>query len=417
MIRLGCAKSVISPKVPLRLCGYARRTDNFSGITEDIFLRVHYWQTASKRIIIVYADLLWWNPDFINTVRTQLRQKQGIAEDEVLFTASHNHSGPGTGRAFTPLLETVSDNYIDFLLQKIIDGIAAAERDSEKVAVRRFNGTCAMNVYRRKKTDKGIEMRPNYEEPADTNLTILEFLKKRDGKPKGFAVHYACHNNLSDGNSVHPDYAGIVLRHFDEAYPESVSIFLQGCTADVRPNSVLGDRFISVDFEKIIAFADDFFKKCKDTLQTQSAPIQENLELRKSRIKLPLVQDFSKNEVAALAAHAEDDAMRQWAQKAIEKNFRDYETLEITRVDFGSTPVYFFNAEMSQQYALSVRQKNKNGLCVCYTNGMIGYLCSEKQIREGGYEPHGSAIYFALCGTYGPETEKLINKALDNFNN
>ena len=56
-------------------------------------------------------------------------------------------------------------------------------------------------------------------------------------------------------------------------------------------------------------------------------------------------------------------------------------------------------------------------MCVCYTNGMIGYLCSEKQIREGGYEPHGSAIYFALCGTYGPETEKIINKALDNFNN
>ena len=245
----------------------------------------------------------------------------------------------------------------------------------------------------------------------------MEFVKKSDGKPKGFAVHYACHNNLSDGNSVHPDYAGIVLRRFDEAYPESVSIFLQGCTADLRPNSVLGDRFTSVDFEKVIAFADDFFKKCEDTLQTQSIPIQENLELQKSRIKLPLVQDFSKNEVAALADHAEDDAMRQWAQKAIEKNFRDYETLEITRVDFGSTPVYFFNAEMSQQYALSVRQKNKNGLCVCYTNGMIGYLCSEKQIREGGYEPHGSAIYFALCGTYGPETEKLINKALDNFNN
>ena len=260
-------------------------------------------------------------------------------------------------------------------------------------------------------------MRPNYEEPADTDLTIFEFVKKSSGKPKGFAVHYACHNNLSDGNSVHPDYAGIVLRRFDETYPESVSIFLQGCTADLRPNSVLGERFTSVDFEKVIAFADEFFKKCEDTLQTQSVPIQENLELRKSRIKLPLVQDFSKNEVTALAAHAEDDAMRQWAQKAIEKNFRDYETLEITRVDFGSTPVYFFNAEMSQQYALSVRQKNKNALCVCYTNGMIGYLCSEKQIREGGYEPHGSAIYFALCGTYGPETEKLINKALDNFNN
>ncbi|QTQ11648.1 alkaline ceramidase [Treponema parvum] len=417
MIRLGIAKLMISPDIPLRLCGYASRTENFTCVTEDIFLRVHYWRTDTCRVVIVYADLLWWNPDFIDVARPMLERKLGITEDEVLFTASHNHSGPGTGCAFTPLLETASESYVEFLLQKVLDGIAEAERDLEEVSIRRFNGECAMNVYRRKKTEEGIQMLPNYEVPSDTNLTIFEFAKKSSGKPKGFAVHYACHNNLSAGNSVHPDYAGVVLRRFDEAYPKSVSIFLQGCTADLRPNSVLGNRFTSIDFEKVMVFADDFFKVCKDILKKQSSPVKEYLKLRKTRIKLPLVQDFSKDEVASLALKAEDESGREWAKKAIEKNFRDYETLEITRVDFGSSPVYFFNAEMSQQYASAVRQRDKNGLCVCYTNGMIGYLCTEKQIAEGGYEPQGSALYFALCGTYSLKTENLINKALDNFNN
>ena len=414
MIKLGTAKLIISPKIPLRLCGYAHRKNDFNGITEDIFLRVHYWQSNGCKLVIVYADLLWWNPEFINIVRPLLTQKLGIGECEVLFTASHNHCGPGTGSAFTALLESASKSYIDFLLQKVLEAIAAAEYDLEDVVLRRFDGACALNVYRRKKTAEGIRMFPNYKVAADTNLTIFEF-RKNDGKVKGFTVHYACHNNLSDGNSIHPDYAGIVLRRFDEIYPGSVSIFLQGCTADLRPNSVLGNRFIPVDFEKVLIFADNFFSACKETLQGKGVPIEGSLKQHKICIKLPLVQSFSKKEVKNLALHATDELTRQWAQKAIEKNFRNYETFEIVRVNFGINPVYFFNAEMSQYYAAYVRQKDKRALCVCYTNGMIGYLCTEKQISEGGYEPQGSALYFALCGTYGEEIEKLIYEALDEF--
>ena len=45
-------------------------------------------------------------------------------------------------------------------------------------------------------------------------------------------------------------------------------------------------------------------------------------------------------------------------------------------------------------------------------NGMIGYLANATQIGEGGYEPEGSALYFAVAGTYPVSTQETIEKGL-----
>ncbi|MGI5172909.1 alkaline ceramidase [Treponema sp. OMZ 840] len=414
-MELGTSKLIISPSIPLRLCGYGNRSENFSEITEDIFLRIHYWKSDKNRVILVYADLLWWNPEFVYSIRKTLFQNLGIPEEHIIFIASHNHSGPGTGNTFTPLLETSIPEYTDFLSRKVTEGIIKAEEDLEEVCIKRYNGTCKMNVYRRVQTDTGIQMQPNYTVPADSNLTIFGYYKKSNGSPKGFAVHYPCHANLSNGNTVHPDYTGVVLRMFDEKYSNCVSIFLQGCTADLRPNSVLGEHFISCEFSNVVTFAERFFCCCEKTLKTEAFPVENGISVHKKTIKLPLVQKLSKEEVKQLIINGKDIVTRQWAQKAVEKNYRNYEILEITRVDFGSVPLFFFNAEMSQYYAELMRKKNPHAVCVAYANGMIGYVCTEKQIKEGGYEPCGSAPFFALCGTYKPDIEKTVIAALENL--
>jgi hypothetical protein len=43
---------------------------------------------------------------------------------------------------------------------------------------------------------------------------------------------------------------------------------------------------------------------------------------------------------------------------------------------------------------------------------MIGYICTANQISEGGYEPIGSAQYFALAGTYKEEIETIIQQLM-----
>jgi hypothetical protein len=67
------------------------------------------------------------------------------------------------------------------------------------------------------------------------------------------------------------------------------------------------------------------------------------------------------------------------------------------------------NGEISVAYGLRLRERTDDAvLPVGYSNGMIGYVTTAEQIREGGYEPVDSTFYYALPAPFAPEIEELI---------
>ena len=417
-MRLGTAKLTITPLKPVRMCGYAARTLPFEGVAEDIWLRIHFLESeeTGQRAVFIYGDLLWWNGRFVARVRPAAAGLAETQEEAIFFVASHNHSGPGTGDSFTPLLETCDEEYLQWLESRVLEGVRLAAACMETVEIRRFNGTCAMNVYRRKWEDGKIAMKPDYQTEADRNLTIAAFLTA-DGALKGAMIHYACHANLSDRNVIQPDYPGAVLGMMDQNHPDSISIFLQGCTADLRPNSVLGDRFTSCGYEKVQAFAGEFYRCCERVMAGRPVDVHDSLEVRRVCLELPLEQHFTVDQVQTLAGDqlgaCENQAAGQWARKVLEKDLRDREILEMSLVRFGKgLDLFTFNAEVSQAYAAFARQILPDAICAAYANGMIGYICTRKQIGEGGYEPKESALYFALAGTFAPAVEQMIHSRM-----
>jgi hypothetical protein len=413
-MRLGTAKRIITPKKPIRLCGYATRTDVFSGVLEDIYLRVHYQEYKNSTVVFIYGDLLWWNSEFVAIARKEAAYAAKLPLTSIFFVASHNHSGPGTGTSFIPQLETIDENYVDWLKGQVIEAVLEAKHDCEEVTIMRHDGTSECNVYRRVKDEQGkIEMKPNYLVNADKHLTEISY-RRPDGSIKGFLIHYPCHANLSNGNQVHPDYPGIALQMLDDSFEGSVALFLQGCTADLRPNSVLGNQFVACDFEHVKMFAQDFVKSCIRTVLTTGIRIDEDIEISKVEHKLPLTQDYSLEKLEEKART--DEAVRQWLTKVKEKDFRLFEVIEISKIRFGSQlSIFTFNAEVSQYYAEYARTIDSAAICAGYTNGMIGYICTANQINEGGYEPVGSAQYFALAGTYKEEIETIIKQLMERL--
>lgn len=408
---LGTAKHIITPQTPVRLCGYATRTKPFESVAEDIYLRVHFCEADGQSFVFIYADLLWWNSEFVDSVRPQIEKHVGVTQQNIFFVASHNHSGPPTGNNFTPLLETYNADYAKWLQTEVLHAVQEAKADCEEVTVTRADGQCRLNVFRRVKDENGkIAMLPNYDVPADSALTVVRY-HRNDGSLKGAILHYPCHANLSNENAVQPDYPGVALRMADDAFPNSVCLFLQGCTADLRPNSVLGKRFVPCGYEGVKLFAADFFAACQPLLCCEGTPCDGAVRISKTVVPLPLQQDFTFAQ-AVDALKSEDEATRQWAQKVLDKNLRAREDMEISRITIGGFTLYTFNAEVSQYYAAFARSLVPGAICAAYTNGMIGYICTAQQIEEGGYEPSGSALYFALAGTYPIETQALIFEAL-----
>lgn len=411
-LELGTAKGVITPEKPVRLAGYATRTKAFEGVDEDLYVRVHDYRSGAGRAVLIYGDLLWWNTEFVDMARPRLAAALGVSEEQILFVASHNHSGPGTGGNFTPLLETVDSEYAEFLYNRVEATALAAGENAEPVTGTVHRGECALNVYRRVHTPEGIAMWPNYEVPADHHLTAVRFVRA-DGSEKGILVHYPCHANLANGNTVHPDYPGAALRMLDEAHPESVAVFLQGCTADLRPNSVLGERFVPQSYEGVQNFARQFADRCEALLETEGQALGEGVSVCTATRQLPLDQtDLEKKMEQACVG---DEAQQQWVSVIARKQCRNSETLKISKLCVGSFCAFFFNAEVAQKYAAIARETVPGAVCAGYSNGMIGYLATARQISHGGYEPEGSALYFALAGTYAPEIESVIAGGIETL--
>lgn len=413
MMELGTSKICITPNKPLRLCGFGFRTEPFKDVRKDIFVRVFILQDKDELVTIIYGDLLWWNTEFVSSIEKQLGQMLGFNADKVLFVASHNHSGPGTGESFIPLLETADKEYVAFLKEKIMEAIRAARDNMEAVALKKSVGKSALNVYRRVMTEDGIKMRPNYQVPPDQILTVFSFYRM-DGSLKGRLVHYPCHANLSKDNDVHPDYPGYALERMDQEHPGSMSIFLQGCTADMRPNCVLGDDFRPGSAQDVIAFADSFYRDVESVVASGEESMESHIELKRREVGLKVEQKKCRQEIEQELRSSREE-VRQWANKVLEKDCPDTELLKVWDLKIGEQHCFFFNAEVSMYYAEFARTLYGGAICAGYSNGMIGYLSTANQIREGGYEPEESAIYFAIAGTYAECIEKQITELMQTF--
>ncbi len=410
-MQLGTAKLTITPPMPVRLCGYATRTTSFEQVKEDIFVRVQLHRCGQEQLLFVYGDLLWWGTDFVAQAREKISANHGIAQEQIFFVASHNHSGPPTSDLFTPSLETFSPAYAQFLQERVLEAVALAQKDMEPVQAFRHDGSAAFNVFRRVLENGTIQMKPNYEVPADQALTLIA-LRREDGSLKGTMIHYPCHANISNENAVQPDYPGVALRILDDAFSGSVSIFLQGCTADLRPNSVLGQRFVPAGYEKVLVFAEDFANICLNLLNQKGQTIIPQFSVRKQLLELPLDGVLSSQELEARARTAQG-VEQEWAQTVQKKHNNSSEQLELSKIEYGDRLNFFtFSAEVSQYYAAYARSVDPHAVCVAYANGMIGYLCTSEQVVQGGYEPIGSALYFALPGTYSPKLETIIHAAI-----
>lgn len=410
MIELGTSKVCITPARPLRLSGFAFRDSCYGCVRKDIFVRVMDFCSGGERTTVIYGDLLWWNSRFVERMRLSLEQKQGISREQVLFVASHNHSGPGTGDTAIPLLETADQEYVSFLEARILEAVEKAGADREEVRMARSFGQCGVNVYRRVMAGEGIRMMPNYEVEPDRNLTVISCYRT-DGRLKGRIIHYPCHANLSKDNELHPDYPGYLLEMSDRENPGSMAVFFQGCTADLRPNCVLGDDFRAGTPEDVETFAAAVYGKVKLAVASGEESLGTEMALGQRQVFLRLERNWDREYLEGLQQD-ERQEIRQWAGKVLEKGILDGEILEVSEWNLGGQRCYFFNAEMAMHYARAARELCPGSICSGYTNGMIGYLCTDEQIREGGYEPEGSATYFGLAGTYPVGTQGLVEKAI-----
>ncbi|MBD2860749.1 neutral/alkaline non-lysosomal ceramidase N-terminal domain-containing protein [Paenibacillus oceani] len=413
---LGIDKIDITPDHPVSLAGYGHRPASFDGIHHPIyakvlFIRQHDKDRGIRNRLLVAADLIWWGTELVERLRCELAARWEMGAEDVILNASHSHSGPQTSRLM-PSIGKVDERYVHELETKLLDGIHRAESNLEPVTVQRGNGACDIGIQRRKLVEGRIAMSPNEEGPNDQEVTVVRFAT-HTGKAKALIVHYTCHPTTTSANFVSSEYCGIAMERIErELGDDCVSLFLQGCCGDVRPALHRDGRFYSGNAEDVQRLGTRLVESVTAVLTRplQTLPSCPPFGLHITR-PLPFADMPGLEELEA-CKRSDHSGTRNWAEQLQQcpELIRPAATLDMVRMDIAQgLSLLAMNAEMVVEYGLYVKMLSGGStLPVAYSNGMIGYVPTAQQLKEGGYEATDSYIFFGLCSPFTETAEHDI---------
>ena len=375
MLQLGVSKIDITPAMPIPLAGFAHRAGSFESVAAPLFARCFWMQDdAAPPIFLVTADLIWWGAGITAAIRAR------FPDVCVILHATHTHSGPQTAIGFAPELGLPSAAYLDALEAFVVAGAAEARENLEPVRVRTGSVNVALGINRRKLVNGEIRMAPNPDGPADPECAIIQFITS-EGREKALLVHATCHPTTTDARAVSSEFCGHAMARLD-AGRGSVAGFLQGFCGDVRPALIKDGEFYRGGQEEVRQLGDLLADAVQARLAAGLDP-RPTAPLRSFLIRVELPFEESHPPVAA----------------------------EMTCVRIASGLCFVTcNAEIVVEYGFLAR---KCGLIpLGYTNGMIGYVTTARQLEEGGYESRGAFPFFGMPAPFSLDAESVLRTAI-----
>ncbi|WP_060204056.1 hypothetical protein [Sporosarcina koreensis] len=389
-MRLTVKEIDITPSTPISLAGFAHRDTYTETVYAPILLKMFYFTDDKNQFLLFVADLIWWDDQFVEDMSVKISKDIGIDANNICFHATHNHSGPQTSNKFSKELGILDEGYIKYLYNTILRNThELLMKIGELVTVKVYKGYSDIGIYRRKKHEGQILMKPNEDIPNDSELTFIAFIGM-DESMKGGLIHFACHPTSTDINEISSEFIGACCRKVSNRFNGVPVAFLQGFTGDIRPNLVANGDF----FRGTALHMEELGERlAEDVIRIMANPSQRftNFTLTSSMDSLPLYFDESHD------GHPASEMLDEWRSLKLQKFMLNDQLVFL-----------FCNAEMVQSYGLFAKQYGQFVLPVGYSNGMIGYVANDCQLRNGGYEAEQFINYFNLKGKLRAGSEVLI---------
>jgi len=253
----GWRSRAITPPVGTPLAGFgARKGKRSTGVHDELFVKALAVSDGMDTAVIVGADMLIIPENIAELVRIRVSGQTALTANEILFNASHTHSGPG---AFAPGLASrvVNGPYnrkiAEFLAKAFTEAIVEAYQSLEPAKV--TYGSVDAPEYIKNRTRKGGAV--------DSELSYM-LIEQKDAD-RCFVVSYSAHPTVlgADNMQFTGEYPGFLVRHIMEQ-TGAQAIYLGGAVGSMGPRPG-GTGFQPVeDFTARMAVPrDDSFDRCR----------------------------------------------------------------------------------------------------------------------------------------------------------
>ena len=299
--QVGRARVSITPERPIVLLGYGDRSGVFDSVAQDIYAKALALEDGGgNRAVIVTADLVGFQAAVVtNTVCARITRATGLKRSQLLFNASHSHTGPLVSldpwseanevahapRSPDDRRQTIA--YTRALQDKLVVLVRDALAALEPAQLSWDSGKVPFPVSRRLRREGRIAMADNPMGPVDRSVPVL-CARTPDGEPLAVLFGCASHNATLTGadNVIAGDYAGFAQAHLEARFRGVQAMFMSGCGADANP-SPRGSMALARQHGATLG------KEAERLLQESLTAVQADLSTRYEMVDLPL-QSLSK---------------------------------------------------------------------------------------------------------------------------
>lgn len=447
----------ITPAIGCPMDGYGGRDRGSTGLEDPLQARVLALRSETGAVCFVCTDLLGVDEETADAIRRLGAEGTDLEAEQIMVCASHTHFGPCyRRRGYLPphLAEAVSEEYRLNMINSISGAIEEAWGALQPARVGWSTGRAdGITFNRRPVDDEGnTQMRLVLEPPAavtasragaelarawpkggyggprlsppvpqmenlhagvtDAEVPLLR-VDTVEGEPLATLISFACHAVVGrgDGYDISADYPGQARWAFERIVGGRM-LFADGCAGDQVPTWRGGDSRERVG-RALGAQAAKAWYEVPEV--TDTAPIAT----LSRTVDIPVPEGYvTADEARRMLQEAGDDdspearQARSLLEKAEEVAGRGSIPRPIWAARVGDVGFVGLPGEVLVEIGLQIKQRSPFGIThVCsLTNSYVGYLCTDRAIKEGGYEPGRGTIMFNLNG---PGTEAaLVETAL-----
>ncbi|MBS3762275.1 MAG: neutral/alkaline non-lysosomal ceramidase N-terminal domain-containing protein [Planctomycetes bacterium] len=442
-MELGFAKTDITPRVGVELCGFGAFINRHSvGVRDRLWARAMAVQVDEKPVVIVACDLIGVKLSITQKVRVLLADRTGLEPDRLMICCSHTHSGPSVG---TYIGWGESDPpYEEVLPYRIADAVGRALNNLQEARLCHAEVPCEGIGINREYDDFWADYggamqndwRPSKPELTDTTCHVLSG-RTVDGELLGFGVYFGCHPVVCCSQScvIHGDYPGVALNNVERDHPGAVGLFFQGAHGDV--NTAIGGRSQQESLLALDEIAGRFARSVREGI-AQGQEIDVHC-LQAARHEVTFIRktwdadELKKRLVEAEQEIAEsqdgklpDDADRSTrmntvnaiALRGLLKRLEDGDSLspptELHGIRLGPIAILGSPFETFQAIKRDVAEESSAPIpfVTSLVNDSVGYAPDETKAQEGGYAADTVPM---ICGQlpFADVHQELVEKLLE----
>lgn len=414
--RYAAATVDLTPQGPVTMAGVAGRARWGRKVAHALEANAVTLRWGRDCVLFISVDLLFAGERLTRAVEEEAA-RHGLPRTSVVIVASHTHFAPATDDT-KPLLGAVDPVVlaeIEARLRALVSrSLTVAPVAASVIATR---ASTELNVNRRRRwpfptwTRAGLRFTPSVAmapEPSGRRDGSIDVLRVEDaaGTVLGVLWKFACHPvGYPVAETMTSEFPGVVRDRLRAAVGRDVPVvFLQGFSGDVRPRIpgrvswterlatlYRGPGCGRIDLRAWQEWSNAVAHSVLAAAQLEGSQLVGPLTIAASAVPTEAILDCS--------------ADPSWAERG----------MELRRVAFGSErEILCVGAEVCSPY-LELLGTGASTLCVGCLAHVFGYLPSETQREEGGYEGAGFLRVFSIRGRLASGMERAVVDAVDRL--